>query len=784
MLISAGMVAPEEARASNSPKSPARVVPGRERASLPKSLRFEPNVGQADARVRFVARLANGIARIDATDIELASVGGLDPVTIAFDGASSRRGPTGRDRAEGVTNYLLGNEPERWRMAVPGYSRVAYEDLYPGVDLVLHGMDGNLQLDFDASSGFDAGLVRFRVTGARTVGLDERGGLEIVTPTGQWRLGAPRLREGRGENLRQIAGGYDIGTDGVIGFRLAARALDAPFGIAPTIEYSTFVGGAANDSAVGAAIGSDGSIYLAGATSSSDFPTPGTAGGTRGGGQDLYVTKLNSAGTAVVYTTFLGGGGLELAGGIDIDSTGSVYVCGNSDSTNFPTVNPVQATNRGSSDVVVAKLDPTGANLVYSTYLGGGDLDRANDIDADSDGRVVVGGVTFSNNYPMSHAAQASFGGGASDGFVSIVSADGGTLTSSTYVGGNGADLLLAVKFVDGMVNLGGGSDSTDLSFSAGPRIPVPGSCDLLFFLFTLDPVEATLILLLLPPGFIDYCFEYFTDLEQLELAWGLVTILVGAAIRLNSRGGSPQDVVCAAATPDGSDSRIISFGGTGFDLATSFAVDQAGNIWIAGYTTSADFPVVGATQSEFGGGNQDAFVARVDPNTFEVVFATYLGGSGDESATDIKIDADGNVIVVGSTSSADFPTTAGSFQPDHAGGNDAFIVRFPSSLEPDFSLSLPTPTVTAPIKSKGEIVVDIGRTGDFAGEVTVTPSGSSAIKLKLTPATASTTGNRVTFNYKVKKKATPGTYQITFTGRDREGRERSATLTLTITAA
>jgi len=246
---------------------------------------------------------------------------------------------------------------------------------------------------------------------------------------------------------------------------------------------------------------------------------------------------------------------------------------------------------------------------------------------------------------------------------------------------------------------------------------------------------------------------------------------------------GGAVDVLLFELEDDGGNPRLkSSFGGRANEFVAAVAPDARGAIYVTGDTDSTDLPTVEPVQA-MPGGRSDGFVVVFAPGSLRPAFATYLGGSGYEVPLSIAVDPQGNIYVTGiATLSPDFPTTPGAFQPAFKGRNDAFVVKFsPVELQPDFALSTDPASLTVVKGQTGQITVDVDRLGGFDGNVTVTGPDTKPIKVKLTPAQASTTGANVTFNYKVKKKAQPGTYELTFTGKDGQDRERSATLQLTV---
>ena len=234
-----------------------------------------------------------------------------------------------------------------------------------------------------------------------------------------------------------------------------------------TFSYSTFLGGAANEHAGGIAVDSSGAAYVAGGTTSANFPVTGAIQATNHGAQDAFISKLSASGGALSYSTYLGGSGTiasEQANGIAVDASGNAYVAGVTNSVDFPvTAGVLQAQFKGVSDAFVAKLNPTGSALVYGTYLGGSDLDWGSAIGIDSSGNAYVAGYTSSGDFPQSNPTQPGFGG-LYDAFVSKLNSTGNALGFSTWFGGGGSDIANALAVdASGNMFLGGQTNSLNL---------------------------------------------------------------------------------------------------------------------------------------------------------------------------------------------------------------------------------------------------------------------------------------------------------------------------------
>ena len=423
---------------------------------------------------------------------------------------------TGGEELPGKVNYFLGNDPKKWRTNVATYAKVQYDDVYPGIDLAYYGnQEGRLEHDFIVAPGADpkqialgfeaspskrahegtqnsvtpcfaAQLPRHSERSLRTkfadavsvpapeakAELDCDGNLVIHTSGGDLEFHKPLAYQEINGKRKEVTARYALlhpssfRLHPSVHFQVDAYDPSLPLIIDPVLVYSTYLGGSSNDYDYGIAVDGSGNAYVTGSTSSTSFPTVGPFQPAYGGGAtDLFVAKLNPAGNALVYATCFGGSDVEEGHGIAVDNSGNAYVTGWTSSTNFPTVNPLQASSAGSSgDGFVAKLNPSGSALVYSTYLGGNGSDRATGIALDSSNNAYVGGWTTSTNFPTVNPIKASFTGVNGDAFVSKLNASGSALVYSTYLGGTAMETSSGGIAVDASGNcwVSGRTESSD----------------------------------------------------------------------------------------------------------------------------------------------------------------------------------------------------------------------------------------------------------------------------------------------------------------------------------
>src|SRR4030095_9701387 len=458
-------------------------------------LSFEVNRGQTDDSVKFVAR-GGGYTLFLTSDeavLQLRTAKGrrgkerprplnrlqspqsasLNPqsttLRMKLIGANRKASAIGLNELPGKANYYIGNDPKKWRTAIPTYSRVKFDRVYPGVDLIYYGnSQGQLENDFVINPGADPRSIVLAFVGADKLTLDDNGNLILRKVDGDVRLSKPIIYQERDGVRRAVSGSYALRGSNQVTFEVGAYDIKRPLIIDPVLSYSTYLGGTGQDNGLGIAVNAHGDAFVTGVTLSLNFPTvpPNNKFGP-GGSFDAFVSRLNASGSALLYSCYLGGSndedfyGLITYGGIALDPSGNAYVTGIPLSNDFPTKNPFPAPlpgrgqggifNGGVGDGFVSKLDTTGA-LVYSSYLGGAGFDGAFSIAVDPIGQAFITGLAGPANFPVTpNAFQPQFGGGsiAQDGFVTVLNRTGDSLVYSTYLGGSTNEVTtgIAVDF-------------------------------------------------------------------------------------------------------------------------------------------------------------------------------------------------------------------------------------------------------------------------------------------------------------------------------------------------
>jgi hypothetical protein len=667
-------------------------------------LSFEVNRGQTAAQVDFLSQ-GNGYSLfLTPTETVLslqkqAPAGGSaadvpDSIVLRsqFVGADPQPQVVGLDELAGTSNYFIGSDPGQWHTNIANYGQVEYQNLYPGVDLVFYGNQRQLEYDYVVAPGADPGVIKQAIDSVESMTIDGQGNLVLHTSAGDVMEDAPVVYQESGGIRQVVSGQFVLEGNGQVGFALGAYDHSQPLVIDPVLSYSTYLGGSSYDQGTGIAVDAAGDAYVVGNTASTDFPTTAGAFQTSygGGSFDAVVTELNPTGTALVYSTYLGGTNLDDGWGIAVDAAGDAYVVGNTASTDFPTTAGAFQTSYGGGDydAFVAKLNPTGTALVYSTYLGGSGYDYGTGITVDAVGDAYVTGFTFSTDFPTTiDAIQTSYRG-AGSAFVAKLNPMGTALVYSTYLGGSdGSEGSAIAVDAAGDTYVTGETSSSDFPTTPGAfHTSLEGNDDA--FVTELNPTGTALVYSTLLGGSggdygdgiaVDAAGDayvtgrtYSTDFPTTPGAFQTFF------------GGYQFDGFVAKLNPTGTAlvySTYLGNAAPAVEITCSgIAVDAAGNAYVTGSTFPYyGFPTTaGAFQTSYGGGSLDAFMTELNPTGTTLVYSTYLGGSGADQGSAIAVDAAGDAFVLGTTTSTDFPTTAGVFQMSYGGGNlDAFVAKF-----------------------------------------------------------------------------------------------------------
>lgn len=560
LLLAALIPMPATAAVAASPVESSEPYPGQ--IHIPVA--FEPNLGQVEGPAQFVARVPGGIDCFFSAQEMTAVLSRQGPdgperlaLEVGFSGASQSVRLEGKDLLPGRSNYLLGPDPNRWQQGVPSFGTLVYHELYPQTDLRYHSENGRLKYDLVLQPGAALDRVTLAYRGAEGLRVNQAGQLEIQTAWGTLVEDAPRAwQQEPGGSRAPVPVDYVLGPGARVGFQAGAYDPARTLVIDPTLRYSTYLGGSSTDNAQDLVLDNAGNALVTGATASLNFPaTTGAYAETKGGGDDVYVLKLAAGGDTLLFSTFLGGDGDEIGYGLDLNSSGNIVVAGATASTDFPTT---------------------------------------------------------------SGAHSRKYNGGASDAFVTTLSADGSSLLFGTFLGGDEEDIAYALEVAQ--------DQPQDQPVVTG----VTNSED---FPTTKDAYER------------------------------------------DHSGAS--DVFVTRLLADASVLRYSTLaGGADQDAGQALALDDDGHALVTGSTFSTDFPTTSGALDRILNGGQDAFLFRLSPKGNSLRFSTYLGGSGNESGQGVGLDIHNQPVVTGRTASPNFPTTSGAYDVSHNGGEDLFVSK------------------------------------------------------------------------------------------------------------
>jgi hypothetical protein len=660
--------------------------------------------------------------------------------------------PVGLEKTPAVISYFRG-EPERWRTGNPTYSRVAYRDLWPGIDLFYSGTGSRLKYSFVVRPGADPSQIRLAYRGATRLAVNAQGQLEVTAPAGKVVEDVPLTYQGTGERRERVPSSYSVGNGRAYGFDVSPYDRSRPLVIDPVMLINAgYIGGSGGDSGEEIDVDSTGAVYVTGTTPSSEttFPDGDGFGTLMGpdtfynGNNDAFVAKVAPSGTSLVYAGYIGGSGAEQGKSIAVDGAGAAYVTGVTGSTEatFPVVVGPDTTHNGMFfDAFVVKVAPSGTSLEYAGYIGGaGDQDFGSGIAVDGTGAAYLIGSTDSteasfpdgDGLPPLPGPDPSYNG-SGDAFVAKVAPSGASLEYAGYIGGNAGESGSGIA-VDGAgaAYVTGSTGSTQITFPAavGPDTSYNGGSN--------DAFVAKVV----PAGTsLDYA-GYVGGVGDFDHGFGIARDGTGAAYLTGttdstevsfpdgdgfgsvpgpdpSYNGGLGDAFVAKVASSGTTLAYAGYvGGAGYEGGQDIAVDGTGGASLVGDTdsTQASFPdgdglgTVTGPDTSYNGGLSDAFVANVAPSGTSLGYAGFIGGSGTDVGQGIAVDGGGAAYLTGYTESdqTSFPDGDGFGAvtgPDtsHNGGTDAFVATVADVVPPS-----PSPQATC----KGTVATVVGTEG------------------------------------------------------------------------
>ncbi|MGC1360719.1 MAG: SBBP repeat-containing protein, partial [Silvibacterium sp.] len=651
---------------------------------------FEKNQGQTDGSVQFLARQAGytlfltpgeAVLSLHSSPPRPAKPGipaaGKPPTTPLTDtvrmeliGANTRAQAAGVDPLPGKSNYFVGNDPAKWHTDVPTYAKVRYQSIYPGIDLLYYGnQEGRLEHDFVISPGADPNAIVLSMRDNQGTAAPENGGLTLHTKTGNLTLRSPVVyQEIKGER-KTIPATYTLAGN-QIRFKLGSYDRNAPLVIDPVIQYSGNFGGGGIDAGGRVAVDGSGNAYVSGVTYSTNFPlVKPFQSYPEKSTENAFVAKINSTGTALVYSTYLGGktgNDITSSSGIAVDNTGRAYVTGTTNAVDFPVKNAYQSASAGGIDAFITVFSPTGNTLIYSTYLGGSGGGFGIGIALDSSQNAYITGAS-GVGFPTLHSVQPQ-------GNVFVAKFNkAGTLQYSSVIG-------------DSPISNGLPTNVAAIAVDTEGSAYITGSTNSQSF-----PIRN--------PAFQSKCLACPDEN-------GFVTKFApsGASLVYSTFLGGPQT-----------------------NSGNAIAVDTSGNAYIGGFT-GHEFPVTSnAFQKIFGGGGLDGFVAKLNPSGTGLIFATYLGGMFRDDVLGLALDEYRQVYVTGITSSPNFPLKA-SMQSFANRGQESFLTTLSNSGSSIvyYSTYLYVQNNEGPAGIAVDKALNVYLTGRTHGEVPTTPGAIS----------------------------------------------------------
>jgi len=511
-------------------------------------------------------------------------------------------------------NYFLGNDHSKWAKRVANYSSVVYKNIYPSIDLKYYGNGNSIKYDFIVHPGSDPSVIKIQYEGIKSLSVNEKGKLIVSTSYREIIENNPVIFQAKSEG---ISGAFYKINENTFGFRLNSKYdANQELIIDPELLFSTYLGGSIDEYVGDLSLDSDGNAIISGYTFSSDFPLVNPYDSQFGGDREIFVSKLSSDGSSLLFSTFIGGSSYESGRGNVLGSEGNIYVCGYTFSNDYPLVNPFDD-SLNSQEAVISILNSSGDSLIYSSYFGGSEQESAFDITLDDDDFIYLSGYTYSGDFPLVNPIFATFGG-IWDAFIAKFTPNGQSLIFSTYFGGSDRETSNKIMLDnDQNIILCGYTKSSDL-----------------YIVNAVDSLNES-------NNYDGYIAKISSSYDSLIFSTYL--------------GGREDEQL------------------SGVDL------DDDDNIYVCGNTFSDDFPIKNAFDSTYGGfDKRDGFITIISPSCDSLIFSSFIGGDRDhaDDIEDISVDNNNHIHVTGWTYSEDFPIK-NPFDDTFNGDKDIVVMEF-----------------------------------------------------------------------------------------------------------
>ncbi len=680
-----------------------------------KSTVFIANKGQVDKEVVFYVETKdytlwlkkNGLVfDIKSKDSTRRSV-----INMTFSGVNNNVKIVPDKLLKEKINIFKGRNKKKWLSNINTFETITYKGLYKGIDLKVYSTKkGNIEYDWIIAPHSKISDIKMKIEGAENISIEKSGVLNVKHHFGIYKHRIPFSYQNINNERKNIKAFFYRIDENIYGIRIGNYNPDHELIIDPVIEqkYSTYIGGRGFDSVKSIAVDNAGYVYVTGITGSTNFPTTaGVYDTNKGDGEyDIFVSKFSSTGKTLQYSTYIGGCCRDYATAIAIDVGGYAYITGYTESEDFPVTDSYQNIyGGGKTDAIVVKIAADGSDLEYSTFLGGCDDDYgmgiATDSDADfcsdNEGNAYVTGYTNGEDFPVLETSYQGATGGGIDAFVTKFSDDGSSLTYSTYIGGALNDYGVAIA-VDccGEASIAGNTESSDFPLVSSFQSSYGGETDV--FISKFSSTGEALIYSSYAGG---SALENATSISMCMNCCGYTYLAGGtSSVDFPSKlpyqsvyGGGYSDGFIMMVTKTGNLSYSTFFGGIGRDLINGIALDSSRNIFVTGNTDSVNIPVLNGFQNNLINTKNDIFITMFSQSGSTLLFSSYYGGAGHDIPDGIAVGCCGGVYLAGETESLDFPVRS-AFQSEFKdGGMDGFVSKFFFLPEDKVNLTYPNGT-------------------------------------------------------------------------------------------